>query len=431
MSDIAIKIENLSKKYVIGAKDDRFLYERIANGFKSLFSRNGKEKETEFWALRDINLEIKQGDVVGIIGKNGAGKSTLLKIISRITQPTTGRITTKGKVASILEVGTGMNRELTGRENIFINGAILGMKQAEIRRKFDEIVSFSGVEKFIDTPIKHYSSGMYVRLAFAIAAHLEPDILIIDEVLAVGDAEFQKKCLGKMEDVAKNQGRTVLFVSHQLGMVRTLCNVGFVLKSGNLVFEGPSSDAVDWYLHSDASQDSNASITLPIFPEKNAQILHAQLVNKDGIESTTFDVFDDIFLEVEYVIRREVTGAAIYIDVERNGSVLFRSFDTDLAPELLQKREQGKYKTRVKLFHPLKAGVYQFRALGIGVLNIGDLHRVENILRFDIEERSFNPSHVSFSARRQGEIVTQLSWDTSKASETKADYSLENHKLLQ
>jgi lipopolysaccharide transport system ATP-binding protein len=200
MSDIAIRIENLSKKYVIGAKDDRFLYERISNGLKSLFSRNGKQQETEFWALRDINLEIKQGDVVGIIGKNGAGKSTLLKIISRITQPTTGRIMIKGKVASILEVGTGMNRELTGRENIFINGAILGMKQAEIRRKFDEIVAFSGVEKFIDTPIKHYSSGMYVRLAFAIAAHLEPDILIIDEVLAVGDAEFQKKCLGKMEE---------------------------------------------------------------------------------------------------------------------------------------------------------------------------------------------------------------------------------------
>jgi lipopolysaccharide transport system ATP-binding protein len=216
MSDIAVKVENLSKKYVIGAKDDRFLYERIANGFKSLFSRNGKEKETEFWALRDINLEIKQGDVVGIIGKNGAGKSTLLKIISRITQPTTGRITIKGKVASILEVGTGMNRELTGRENIFINGAILGMKQAEIRKKFDEIVAFSGVEKFIDTPIKHYSSGMYVRLAFAIAAHLEPDILIIDEVLAVGDAEFQKKCLGKMGDVSRKEGRTVLFVSHNM-----------------------------------------------------------------------------------------------------------------------------------------------------------------------------------------------------------------------
>jgi lipopolysaccharide transport system ATP-binding protein len=223
MSDIAVKVENLSKKYVIGAKDDRFLYERIANGFKSLFSRNGKEKETEFWALRDINLEIKQGDVVGIIGKNGAGKSTLLKIISRITQPTTGRITIKGKVASILEVGTGMNRELTGRENIFINGAILGMKQAEIRRKFDEIVAFSGVEKFIDTPIKYYSSGMYVRLAFAIAAHLEPDILIIDEVLAVGDAEFQKKCLGKMGDVSRKEGRTVLFVSHNMTAIQSLC----------------------------------------------------------------------------------------------------------------------------------------------------------------------------------------------------------------
>lgn len=247
MSDIVIKIENLSKKYVIGAKDNRFLYERISNSFKSLFSRNRKQQETEFWALRDINLEIKQGDVVGIIGKNGAGKSTLLKIISRITQPTTGRITIKGKVASILEVGTGMNRELTGRENIFINGAILGMKQAEIRKKFDEIVAFSGIEKFIDTPIKHYSSGMYVRLAFAIAAHLEPDILIIDEVLAVGDTEFQKKCLGKMEDVAKNQGRTVLFVSHNMTLISQLCKTGLVLSNGKLVFSGTANEAVETY----------------------------------------------------------------------------------------------------------------------------------------------------------------------------------------
>jgi len=248
MSDIAIKIENLSKKYVIGAKDDRFLYERISNGFKSLFSRNGKQQETEFWALRDINLEIKQGDVVGIIGKNGAGKSTLLKIISRITQPTTGRVTIKGKVASILEVGTGMNRELTGRENIFINGAILGMKQAEIRKKFDEIVAFSGVEKFIDTPIKHYSSGMYVRLAFAIAAHLEPDILIIDEVLAVGDAEFQKKCLGKMNDVSRKEGRTVLFVSHNMTAVRGLCSRAILLQNGMVLDEGKVEHVIESYM---------------------------------------------------------------------------------------------------------------------------------------------------------------------------------------
>ncbi len=247
MSDFAIKIENLSKKYVIGSNDNRFLYERITNSFKSLFSKNGELQETEFWALRDINLEIKQGDVVGIVGKNGAGKSTLLKIISRITQPTTGKITIRGKVASILEVGTGMNRELTGRENIFINGAILGMKQAEIRKKFDEIVAFSGVEKFIDTPIKHYSSGMYVRLAFAIAAHLEPDILIIDEVLAVGDTEFQKKCLGKMEDVAKNQGRTVLFVSHNMTLISQLCKTGLVLSNGKLVFSGTASEAIKTY----------------------------------------------------------------------------------------------------------------------------------------------------------------------------------------
>ncbi|MFQ3598947.1 MAG: ABC transporter ATP-binding protein [Chloroherpetonaceae bacterium] len=415
MSDIAIKVENLSKCYHIGVKDRGLLSERISHGIKSLFSKNGKSQDpTEFWALRDVNFEIKKGDAVGIIGKNGAGKSTLLKILSRITEPTSGKITINGRVASLLEVGTGFHQELTGRENIFMNGAILGMKQSEIKRKFDEIVAFSGIEKFIDTPVKHYSSGMYVRLAFAVAAHLDPEILIIDEVLAVGDAEFQKKCLGKMEDVAKNQGRTVLFVSHQLGMVRTLCNKGVMLKSGELAFEGSANDVIDKYLHSSSSGDNASSVSFPIVSEKNAQILSAKLVNREGTESTNFDVFDEIFLELEYIVRRDLTGSGIYIDVERNGSVLFRSFDTDLQPELLQKRQAGFYKTQVKLHYPLKAGVYEFRAIGIGILNIGDVHRVENVLRFDVEERSFDHSLVSFASKRQGEIVTQLSWNALK-----------------
>ena len=419
MSDIAIKVENLSKVFHIGVKDRGLLSERISHGIKSLFSRNGKSEDpTEFWALRDINFEIKKGDAVGIIGRNGAGKSTLLKILSRITEPTTGRVTINGRVASLLEVGTGFHPELTGRENIFMNGAILGMKQAEIKRKFDEIVEFSGIEKFIDTPVKHYSSGMYVRLAFAVAAHLEPEILVVDEVLAVGDAEFQKKCLGKMEDVAKNQGRTVLFVSHQLGMVRTLCNKGILLKSGKIAFEGSSSDAIDNYLHSSSSDTSVSSVHFPIIPQKDAQILSATLFNREGIQATSFDVFDEIFLEVEYVVRRELTGSALYIDVERNGFVLFRSFDTDLNPALLRKREKGKYKTKVRLHYPLKAGVYEFRAIGIGILNIGDVHRVDNALRFDVEERSFDHSHVSFAAKRPGEIVAQLSWDVLKVSST-------------
>lgn len=240
-----IKVENLSKSYIIGHESrERYttLRDQMARKAKSWFSfgKGEKIKHTteEFWALKDINFEINQGDRIGIIGRNGAGKSTLLKILSRITEPTTGKITISGRVASLLEVGTGFHPELTGRENIFLNGAILGMSRAEIRKKFDEIVDFAEVEKFLDTPVKRYSSGMYVRLAFAVAAHLEPEILIVDEVLAVGDAQFQKKCLGKMEDVSKNEGRTVIFVSHNITAIRTLCNVGLLLSEGQIEFQG-------------------------------------------------------------------------------------------------------------------------------------------------------------------------------------------------
>ena len=319
MSDIAVKVENLSKKYVIGAKDDRFLYERITNGFKPLFSRNGKEKETEFWALRDINLEIKQGDVVGIIGKNGAGKSTLLKIISRITQPTTGRITIKGKVASILEVGTGMNRELTGRENIFINGAILGMKQAEIRKKFDEIVAFSGVEKFIDTPIKHYSSGMYVRLAFAIAAHLEPDILIIDEVLAVGDAEFQKKCLGKMDDISRSEGRTVLFVSHNMGAVRGLCKKAVLLANGKIESMGNVEDVISKYL----SNPTGRFIIGQEGKDEKVILEEVRLLNSMGETTQDFKTGDSLTVEVKYFAKEVIKRPFFWIGVKSQYGSLF------------------------------------------------------------------------------------------------------------
>jgi lipopolysaccharide transport system ATP-binding protein len=311
MSDIVIKIENLSKKYVIGAKDNRFLYERISNSFKSLFSRNRKQQETEFWALRDINLEIKQGDVVGIIGKNGAGKSTLLKIISRITQPTTGKVTIKGKVASILEVGTGMNRELTGRENIFINGAILGMKQAEIRRKFDEIVAFSGVEKFIDTPIKHYSSGMYVRLAFAIAAHLEPDILIIDEVLAVGDAEFQKKCLGKMDDISRSEGRTVLFVSHNMGAVRGLCKKAVLLANGKIESMGNVEDVISKYL----SNPTGRFIIGQEGKDEKVIIEEVRLLNSKGETTQDFKTGESLTVEIKYFAKEVIKRPFFWIGV--------------------------------------------------------------------------------------------------------------------
>lgn len=241
MDNVVVKVSGLSKKYAIGKQKDGSLRGTLG----SIFSK-GKSSVDEFWALKDVSFEIGQGDVVGIIGKNGAGKSTLLKILSQITSPTEGMVELNGRIASLLEVGTGFHPELTGRENVYLNGTILGMTRKEVKAKFDEIVEFSGIEKFIDTPVKHYSSGMYVRLAFAVAAHLEPEILIIDEVLAVGDAEFQKKCLGKMKDVA-GQGRTVLFVSHHLGSVKTLCNKGILLEKGQIKATGDIESIVSLY----------------------------------------------------------------------------------------------------------------------------------------------------------------------------------------
>ena len=268
MSDTIIQVENLSKQYIIQhqkQKSYNTLRDILANSTHSFFKNIHKRKfkvhssqKEEFWALKDISFEIKQGDRIGIIGRNGAGKSTLLKILSRITEPTSGRISIKGRVASLLEVGTGFHPELTGRENIYLNGAILGMSKAEITRKFDEIVDFAEVEKFLDTPVKHYSSGMYVRLAFAVAAHLEPEILIVDEVLAVGDMQFQKKCLGKMENVSVKEGRTVLFVSHNMSAMSTLCNYGIVLKNGTIVYpKDMINKATDYYIKSVVNQLSS------------------------------------------------------------------------------------------------------------------------------------------------------------------------------
>jgi len=250
MSDIAIRVENLGKQYRIGGRQAgyRTFREALLNSFATpiRWMRGEQTSYDTFWALNDVSFEIKQGMAVGIIGRNGAGKSTLLKVLSRITKPTKGRVDLYGRVASLLEVGTGFHGELSGRDNIYLNGAILGMSRREIDRKFEEIVDFSGVEKFLDTPVKHYSSGMYVRLAFAVAAHLEPEILVVDEVLAVGDAEFQRKCLGKMEDVAKH-GRTVLFVSHNMGAIENLCSSVIILNRGQIVNSGKTIDMVNHY----------------------------------------------------------------------------------------------------------------------------------------------------------------------------------------
>lgn len=278
----AITVENISKRYLIDhrARADT-LRDALTQGVRGLWGRlrQGRLQQEEFWALRDINLEVKPGEVLGIIGRNGAGKSTLLKILSRITEPTTGRIQIRGRVASLLEVGTGFHPELSGRENIFLNGAILGMSRAEVARKFDEIVAFAEIERFLDTPVKRYSSGMYVRLAFAVAAHLEPEILIVDEVLAVGDVAFQKKCLGKMKSVAGNQGRTVLFVSHNLHAVQNLCSRGMLLGGGRLVAAGTTSETVAQYTRA-------VDVEGPAFlPAPSPQLLHQGYVIGAVVES--------------------------------------------------------------------------------------------------------------------------------------------------
>lgn len=310
MKKTAIEIENLSKKYILGTigygtlwRDFEAWRARILGredpNSSVLGSGNNGRKE-DFWALREVSLSIDEGDRIGIIGRNGAGKSTLLKILSQITRPTVGEVRIRGRVASLLEVGTGFHPELTGRENVFLNGAIMGMKRTEIQRKFDEIVDFAGVEQFIDTPVKRYSSGMYVRLGFAVAAHLDPEILIVDEVLAVGDAAFQKKCLGKMEDVAK-AGRTVLFVSHNMFSVKSLCDKGVLLEAGRVKVQGEISQVVDSYLGAGAAYAGEAKWESPEqAPGDNRARLKSVRTVSEGKIAGEVDIDKDFRVEVEY-----------------------------------------------------------------------------------------------------------------------------------
>lgn len=318
---VIIKVEDLGKKYIIGhqrQKGYRTFREQVSFGLNNLISRtnkkfsgqvgiNGSETE-EFWALKDINFEINRGDRIGIIGRNGAGKSTLLKVLSRITEPSTGRILIKGRVASLLEVGTGFHPELTGRENIFLNGAILGMSRKEIKQKFDEIVDFSGVDKFLDTPVKRYSSGMYVRLAFSVAAHLEPEILIVDEVLAVGDAEFQQKCLGKMNSVSQKEGRTVLFVSHNMAAIQNLCNLTMVLSQGKISLPlTDSQTAVSHYLEKIFVKSENkVGERIDRIGAGDIKITDFRITNDKGEEQTVFISGQKVLFKIFYKSQRQV-----------------------------------------------------------------------------------------------------------------------------
>jgi lipopolysaccharide transport system ATP-binding protein len=353
MSNLAIRVQEVSKKYRIGMLQTRndTLRDVIVSSFNRL-TRRGKNEQSlnEIWALNGLSFEVNQGQLLGVIGRNGAGKSTLLKILSRVTEPTTGTIEIHGRVGSLLEVGTGFHPELTGRENIYLNGAILGMRRREIAEKFDAIVDFSEVGQFIDTPVKRYSSGMYLRLAFAVAAHLEPEILVVDEVLAVGDAEFQRKCLGKMSDVAQ-QGRTVLFVSHNMSAILRLTQETIVLEKGKLLMRAPSPQAVDYYLSSGFSQLGERTWSADEIPSASAPFrpIALRVKNRQGKISDTLRSTEPISIEIEYSLSNAVTGlrVGVYL-LSTRGELVFTSFDTD-ASELYEEfatRAAGLYVSR-------------------------------------------------------------------------------------
>lgn len=355
MDKIAIRVENVGKQYTIGIAPEKYRTLRdslvnVARAPINLLRRVRGRTSNTIWALRDISFEVRQGQVLGIVGRNGAGKSTLLKILSRVTDPTEGYAEIRGRVGSLLEVGTGFHPELTGRDNIYLNGAILGMRRREIEDKFDEIVDFSGVEKFIDTPVKRYSSGMYLRLAFAVAAHLEPEILVVDEVLAVGDAEFQRKCLGKMSDVAQ-QGRTVLFVSHNMSAILRLTDETIVLDHGKLVYRAPSPDAVDYYLSSGLAQSGERYWLVDEIPESATPFrpIAVRICNAERRVVDTIRSVDPFTLELEYILDQVITGlrVGVYL-MTGQGEVIFTAFDTD-EPELYNRysiRPAGHYFSR-------------------------------------------------------------------------------------
>lgn len=356
-----IRVDNLGKRYRIGLVTQKYqtLSEKVTQALGAPLrairrvQAPSRDAEDTIWALQGINFDVEQGQVLGIIGRNGAGKSTLLKVLSRITEPTTGSVTIRGRVGSLLEVGTGFHPELTGRENIFLNGAILGMKRTEIERKFDEIVDFSEVDKFIDTPVKRYSSGMYLRLAFAVAAHLEPEILVVDEVLAVGDAEFQRKCLGKMGDVAQ-QGRTVLFVSHNMSAILRLTQESIVLEKGRLALRAPSAEAVDYYLSAGNAKAGERIWDTDEIPAEAAPFRPVALRLRDKADKVVDTVrsVEPITIEMEYELTAPLTGLriGIYLNTTR-GDQVFTSFDTDDQKrfEKHEMRPAGRYISRCLL----------------------------------------------------------------------------------
>lgn len=428
---IAIRAEHLSKRYRIGAAQQKFQYGMLrdvltdtftapARWAKSMAHRSSNPQlptEKNFiWALNDVSFDLEEGQVLGIVGRNGAGKSTLLKVLSRVTEPTVGTVSVRGRVGSLLEVGTGFHPELTGRENIFLNGAVLGMKRSEIERKFDEIVDFSEVGQFIDTPVKRYSSGMYLRLAFAVAAHLEPEILVVDEVLAVGDAEFQRKCLGKMGDVAQ-QGRTVLFVSHNMSAILRLTQEAIVLKKGQLIKRAPTQEAVDFYLSSGLAEtgerlwgaDDIPAVAAPFKP------IALRVKDRSGKVVDTVRSTEPVTIEWEYQLDAPVTGLRVgmYLNTMR-AEYVFTAFDTDDAKQFEQfgARQAGHYFSRCII----PADFFNEGRYSLGVnassFAVRRYFMDDNALSFNVDITG--APGTQWPEARQGPVRPRLNWDITK-----------------
>jgi lipopolysaccharide transport system ATP-binding protein len=417
----ALTTENLGKSYTIGhmRRIQRLNFrETLVSSARSLAQRLrhplSSNRELfdieEFWALRDINMTVAPGERVGLIGRNGAGKSTLLKILSRITEPTTGRARLYGRISALLQIGTGFHPELTGRENIFLNGAVLGMRRREIQRKFDEIVAFSEVEQFLDTPVKRYSSGMYVRLAFAVAAHLDPEILLVDEVLAVGDLDFQKKCLGRMNTVA-DEGRTILFVSHNMAAISRLCNRVILLDKGRILQEGDPETIIQAYF----AQGERASGLLVIEPENKlgAQIEEIGIVNDDDQFSSSVKVHRDFFLHLRFHVHEKLDQTRVAISVlTQDGTAVFVTMHTDENPGEKRELLPGSYRARIRVpAHFLNVGTYSLNVQIIGRrpgYGLAELDRAQQALNFRVEQTGTISLEVNTA--RPGVVTPILPW---------------------
>ncbi len=430
-SSIVLRAENVGKRFRIppssapaphrGLSSLAFNPLKLFKEIRSLTHFDSRDEETVLWALRDVNFEVKRGEVLGIIGHNGAGKSTLLKILSQITSPTTGRIEINGRISSLLEVGTGFHPELTGRENIYMNGTLHGMSKREIDRKFDEIVDFAGVERFIDMPVKRYSSGMGVRLGFAVAAFLEPEILLLDEVLAVGDAAFQHKCLGKMGQVTQ-QGRTVFFVSHNFGAVAQLCDRAILMDHGRIIADGTPSSVIADYQAANPDSSSTSDVSFPTDPQKNVQFVRVRVLDHRGECSAELDRSQPFYLEFEYEVRGDGDDAVLEVILEASHmmgqTILFQSRETDLQADKLSRRGSGRYRACVSIpGQLLNAGTYRIRPWIWKKVNDPDVHDEWKMgMTFRLHDHGTFASMGEGGRQRPGILALPLEWKTQTLS---------------